>query len=102
MPGKGLSALTLELDLIGNAVTLTDSEAGLLLAAAEAGSGSSIGSRDLATRLKGLADPATTMRRQLVLTRPESRALQRLIQTQSDTTGELHDLRAALTDLLAC
>ena len=47
-----------EFDLIGNPVTLTDSDARLLLTAAEAGSGMSIGSRDLATRLKPLVDPA--------------------------------------------
>jgi hypothetical protein len=35
-----------------------------------------------------------------VFTRPESRALQRIIQTQLEPTGELHDLRATLADLL--
>ena len=90
-----------EFDLIGNPVTLTESDARLLLTAAEAGSGMSIGSRDLATRLKALIDPATVTRRRLVFTRPESRALQRVIQTQIEPTNELHDLRATLVALLA-
>jgi hypothetical protein len=91
-----------EFDLIGNAVTLTDSDARLLLTAAEAGSGMSIGSRDLATRLKALIAPeAATRRRRLVFTRPESRALQRVIQTQIEPTDELRELRATLVELLA-
>jgi hypothetical protein len=91
-----------EFDLIGSPVALTDSDARLLLTAAEAGSGTSIGSRDLATRLKALVDPdAASRRRRLVFTRPESRALQRVIQTQLEPTNELHDLRATLVELLA-
>jgi hypothetical protein len=91
-----------EFDLIGNRVTLTDSDASLLLSAAEAGSGTSIGSRDLATRLKPLVDPDAVMRqRRLVFTRPESRALQRIIQTQIEPTNELQNLRATLVALLA-
>ena len=91
-----------EFDLIGNPVTLTDSDARLLLTAAEAGSGMSIGSRDLATRLKPLIDPeAMSRRRRLVFTRPESRALQRVIQTQIEPTNELQNLRATLVELLA-
>jgi hypothetical protein len=91
-----------EFDLIGNAVTLTDSDARLLLTAAEADSGSSIGSRDLATRLNAMTALETpTRRRRLVFTRPESRALQRLIQTQIEPTHELQDLRTALVDLFA-
>ena len=91
-----------EFDLIGNPVTLTDSDARLLLTAAEAGSGMSIGSRDLATRLKPLIAPdAMTRRRRLVFTRPESRALQRIIQTQIEPTDELQNLRATLVALLA-
>jgi hypothetical protein len=91
-----------EFDLIGSPVTLTDSDARLLLTAAEAGSGMSIGSRDLATRLKPLiAAEAMARRRRLVFTRPESRALQRVIQTQIEPTNELHDLRATLVELLA-
>lgn len=91
-----------EFDLVGNPVALTDSDARLLLTAAEAGSGISIGSRDLATRLKPLVRPvATRRRRRLVFTRPESRALQRVIQTQIEPTNELQDLRATLVELLA-
>jgi hypothetical protein len=91
-----------EFDLIGNPVTLTESEARLILTAAEAGSGMSIGSRDLATRLKALIDPdAASKRRRLVFTRPESRALQRVIQTQIEPTNELNNLRATLVELLA-
>jgi hypothetical protein len=90
-----------EFDLIGNPVTLTDSDARLLLTAAEAGSGMSIGSRDLATRLKPLFDADAMTQRRLVFTRPESRALQRVIQTQIEPTNELQNLRATLGDLLA-
>jgi hypothetical protein len=91
----------LELDLIGRRLTISDSEARLLLAAAEKASGSSIGSRDLATRLKALADPVSAPRRRLVFSRPESRALQRMIQSQFGATEEFHDLRLTLSDLLA-
>jgi hypothetical protein len=92
-----------EFDLIGSPVTLTDSDARLLLTAAEAGSGMSIGSRDLATRLRPLIDPEamTRRRRRLVFTRPESRALQRVIQTQIEPTDDLQVLRATLVELLA-
>jgi hypothetical protein len=90
-----------EFDLIGKPVTLTDSDTRLLLTAAEADSGSSIGSRDLATRLKALAGPEGATRRRLVFTRPESRALQRLIQTRIEPTTGLQVLRATLVDLLA-
>jgi hypothetical protein len=91
-----------EFDLIGKPVTLTDSEARLLLTAAEADAGRSIGSRDLATRLKPLIDTdAMTQRRRLVFTRPESRALQRIIQTQIEPTDELQNLRATLVELFA-
>jgi hypothetical protein len=82
-------------------VTLSDGEAHLLLTAAEAASGSSLGSRDLATRLKGLADPVTVRRRRLVLTRFEARALQRLVDARGDSIGELQDLRVALAAALA-
>ena len=92
-----------EFDLIGSPVTLTDSEARLLLTAAEAGAGMSIGSRDLVTRLKPLidTDAMTQRRRRLVFTRPESRALQRIIQTQIEPTGELQNLRATRVELFA-
>jgi hypothetical protein len=91
----------LELDLIGRSVMVSDGDARLLLTAAETDSGSSIGSRDLATRLKALADPsASSRRRRLVFTRPESRALQRIIQNQIEPTDELYDLRTTLSDLL--
>jgi hypothetical protein len=89
-----------EFDLSGNPVTLTERDARLLLTAAEAGSGMSIGSRDLATRLKPLVDPEAVTRRRLVFTRPESRALQRIIQTQIEPTNELQNLRATLVALL--
>jgi hypothetical protein len=92
----------LEFDLIGSSVTLTDRDARLLLAAAEADSGSSIGSRDLATRLRALPDlsPPTAGRYRLVFTRVESRSLQRVIQTRIEPANELKDLRAALDELL--
>jgi hypothetical protein len=90
----------LELDLIGHQVTLSAGEASLLLTAAEAASGSSIGSRDLATRLKALANPTTRSRRRLVLSRSESRSLQRVIETQIGSTDQLHDLRSTLAAAL--
>lgn len=91
----------LELDLVGRKITLTDGEASLLWSAAEQASGSSVGSRDLATRLKGLADPALRARRRLVFSRAESRALQRMIQSMLEPTDQLQDLRLALSNLLA-
>jgi hypothetical protein len=91
----------LELDLIGHRLTISDSEARLLLAAAEEASGSSIGSRDLATRLKALADPVASTRRRLVFSRPESRALQRMIQSRFESTDDFQDLRLTLSELLA-
>jgi hypothetical protein len=92
--------LALELDLIGHKITLSERDAGLLLAGAEAGSGSSIGSRDLATRLKDLALQSPQLRRRLVLSRPESRALQRMIDTQLESDDRLPELRQALTEVL--
>jgi hypothetical protein len=91
----------LELDLIGHEIRVTDSDARLLLEAAEAASGSSLGSRDLATRLKGLADPDTRARRRLVLTRSESRALQRVIQARLGSFDQLHELNLTLVSALA-
>jgi hypothetical protein len=91
----------LELDLIGHEVRLTDGDARLLLAAAEAASGSSLGSRDLATRLKGLADPASRARRRLVLSRSESRALQRVVHAGPASADQLDDLRLALAAALS-
>jgi hypothetical protein len=92
--------LTIELDLIGHTITLSEQDADLLLAGAEAGSGSSIGSRDLATRLKDLALQSPQRRRRLVLSRPESRALLRMIETQFEPGDRLLDLRQALTEIL--
>jgi len=92
--------LSLELDLIGRGVTLSDGEVRLLLAVAEAASGSSLGSRDLATRLKALASPAIPPRRRLLLSRSESRALQRLIEARFEWSDELHDLRLTLAAVL--
>jgi hypothetical protein len=93
--------LTLELDLIGRKITLSDDDARLLHAGAQAGSGSSIGSRDLATRLKNLAAQAPEGRRRLVFSRPEVWALSRMIQTQLVPSDQLLDLRQALAELLA-
>ena len=95
-----LTLLTLELDLIGRKITLSEQDAGLLLAGAEAGSGTSIGSRDLATRLKDLALRPPQRRRRLVLSRPESRALLRMIETQFESGDRLLDLRQALSEVL--
>jgi hypothetical protein len=92
--------LMLELDLIGHKITLSDSDTRLILDAAKQASGSSIGSRDLATRLRELDDSASLTRRRLVFSRSESRALQRMIRTQLEPTDELRDLRLTLSDLL--
>jgi len=92
--------LTLELDLIGRKITLSERDADLLLAGAEAGSGSSIGSRDLATRLNDVTRQSPQLRRGLILSRPETRALQRVIETQFEAGDRLLDLREALTELL--
>jgi hypothetical protein len=92
--------LALELDLIGRKITLSKRDADLLLAGAEAGSGSSIGSRDLATRLNDVARQSPQLRRGLVLSRPETRALQRVIETQFEAGERLLDLREALTEVL--
>jgi len=96
-----LTRTMLELDLIGRKISLSDGDARLLLAAAEAASGSSIGSRDLATRLKEIADPSSNRRRKLVFSRPETRALQRVVQTRFGAGDQLRDLQLALHDLLA-
>ena len=97
---RTLAPLTLELDLIGRKFTLSERDADLLLTGAEAGSGSSIGSRDLATRLNDAARQAPQLRRRLVLSRPETRALQRVIETQFESGDRLLDLRQALTEVL--
>jgi len=91
----------LELDLIGRKIMLSDSDTRLLLARAEAASGSSVGSRDLATRLKDLGTPPLESHGHLAFSRPESRALQRLIQAQIDPFDQLHDLEQTLAELLA-
>jgi hypothetical protein len=96
---RTLTSLMLELDLIGRKITLSERDADLLLAGAEAGSGSSIGSRDLATRLNDVASQSQ-VRRRLVLSRPETRALQRMIETQFESGDRLLDLRQALTQVL--
>ena len=90
----------IELDLIGHRISLTDSDARLLLAAAEADSGSSIGSRDLATRLKETFNPSMQRRRRLVFSRPETRALQRIFQTHLKPGEPLSELQITLTKVL--
>jgi hypothetical protein len=95
---RALTPWTLELDLIGRKITLSERDAVLLLAGAEAGSGSSIGARDLATRLNDVARQSPQVRRRLVLSRPETRALQRMIETQFEAGDRLLDLRQALTE----
>lgn len=91
----------LELDLIGHKFALTDADAGVLLAAAELASGSSVGSRDLATRLKEAAGPAAqARRRRLVFSRPESRALLRLIQAQDLPEERFSELESGLVEIL--
>ncbi len=91
----------LELDLIGRKITLTESDAQLLLSAAEASSGSSIGSRDLATRLKDISFSAPQRRRRLVFSRPETRALQRIVQSRFEPGGLLDDLQYMLSEVLS-
>jgi hypothetical protein len=97
---EGGGSLTLELDIVGHDISLSERDADLLLAGAEAGSGSSIGCRDLATRLKDLALRSPQLRRRLVLSRPESRALQRLLEAQFDPDDRLLDLRQTLAEVL--
>jgi hypothetical protein len=92
--------LALELDLVGHKITLSKRDADLLLAGAQAGSGSSVGSRDLATRLNDVARQSPQLRQGLVLSRPETRALQRVIETQFEAGERLLDLREALTEVL--
>ena len=96
------SQLMLELDLVGRKVALTDSEASALLAAAEFASGSSIGSRDLATRLKDVNAPPSSQarRRRLVFSRPESRALQRVIESRVEPDERFRELELTLAELL--
>jgi hypothetical protein len=92
----------LELDLMGRRIALDDSDVAVLLVAAERASGSSVGSRDLATRLKDMAAPsAQGRRRRLVFSRPESRALQRLLQTDVEPDARFHELDSTLSELLA-
>jgi hypothetical protein len=95
------SPVALELDLIGRKITLSDKDVRLLLAGAEAGSGSSIGSRDLATRLKDLAAQPSQARRRLVFSRPEVQALRRMIEAQLEPGDRFVELRQALAELLA-
>ncbi len=92
----------IELDLMGRRIALSDSDIAVLLVAAERGSGSSVGSRDLATRLKDMAAPAAQgRRRRLVFSRPESRALQRLIQADVEPDERFRELDSTLSALLA-
>ena len=89
-----------ELDLIGRTITLSESDTRVLLAAAEAASGSSVGSRDLATRLKDLSYPASGRPRRLVFSRPELRAMQRTLQDEIPPGERLHELRLMLAELM--
>ena len=91
--------MVLELDLIGRKVTLVESDVRWLYARAKTTGGSSLGSRDLATRLKILHSAQGVQR--LVLSRPESRALQRLLDASIDAPDGLQELRATLAKLLA-
>jgi hypothetical protein len=93
--------VSLELDLIGRKVTIHDGGERLLLQAAEASSGTSVGSRDLATRLKDISGSPPSAKRRLVLSRSESRALQRVLQARKDHDEAFHDLSLALSELLA-
>jgi hypothetical protein len=92
--------MTLELDLIGRKITLSNEDVRLLLAGAEAASGSSIGSRDLATRLKYLVAQPPQTRRCLVFSRPEVQALRRMIEAQLEPGDRLVELRQVLAELL--
>jgi hypothetical protein len=89
----------LELDLIGLKVRLGESEVRWLYARAKATGGSSLGSRDLATRLAG-RDRTQPLQR-LVLSRPEARALQRLLDTSAQPPAGLKELQESLAGLLA-
>jgi len=89
----------LELDLIGRKVSIGEREARWLHARATATGGSSLGSRDLATRLAGL--DLTQPVQRLALSRPEARALERLLDASAEPPAGLEELQASLADLLA-
>ena len=89
----------LELDLIGRPVNLSESDARWIYGHAKAASGSSLGARDLVTRLQGL-DPREE-RKRLFLTRPEANVLARLLDTAVETPPGCDELRANLLELLA-
>jgi hypothetical protein len=89
----------LELDLIGHTFTLSESDAHWIHAQARAASGNSLGARDLATRLQSL-EPAAE-RKRLVLTRPESNALARLLKVSDQPPQACGELRTALSQLLS-
>ena len=91
--------MVLELDLIGRRVRLGESGVRWLHARAKATGGSSLGSRDLATRLEGLDLSQPGQR--LVLSRPEARALQRLLDASAEPPAGLEELQKSLADLLA-
>ena len=90
--------MVLELDLIGRRATLDESDVRWLYALAKTTGGSSLGSRDLATRLKSLNSSQGVQR--LHLSRTEARALQRLLDAGDEPTDGLRQLRTILTELL--
>jgi len=89
----------LELDLIGRKVSCGESEVRWLHVRARAMGGSSLGSRDLATRLASL-DQAKPLQR-LLLSRTVARALQRLLEASAEPPAGLRELRESLAALLA-
>jgi hypothetical protein len=88
----------LELDLVGRPVTLSERDVRWIYEQAKVASGSSLGARDLVTRLQAL-DPDRE-RSRLVLNRPEASALARLLDAADETPPGCEELRANLVELL--
>ena len=89
----------LELDLIGRTIRLSETDAYWIHRRAKAASGYSLGARDLVTRLEGL-DP-NRERKRLILTRPEARALDRVLDDAEEIPPGCDELRTKLAELLA-
>ena len=90
---------SLELDVLGRPIRLSEADAYWIHGQAKTTSGHSLGARDLATRLEGL-DPDGE-RKRLVLTRPEAKALARLLDAADEIPPGCDEFRTNLAELLA-
>lgn len=88
----------LELDLVGRRLTLSEKEVRWIYEQARGASGSSLGARDLVTRLQAL-DPERE-RARLVLNRTEASALARVLVAAAERPPGCEELRANLVELL--